>query len=282
MSFTFPAFNKLFARDGILAHSRELALILGAYFVYLSARKLIGLNFESVALDNAANLISFERDGGFFWEAVWHQWAVDSGKWLVVLFNWIYIVTFFPIVLTTALIYYIVDRDKYFYYRSVILLSFTVALVIFIIFPLAPPRMMESYGFVDTFEVFGPSWYAGGKMAAYYNAYAAMPSLHFAWTVIFGVLFFRQGGWHFRLLGILYPTMTLFAITITANHYIMDAVVGGVMMALTYAVYEVVFARRLFARVSFASVRARILLPAPFGKREDSGRFRSPHSRTSS
>ena len=282
MSSTFPAFNKLIARDGALAHSRELVLILGAYFVYMAVRKLIGLNFESVALDNAARLISFERDGGFFWEVSWHQWAMDVGKWLVVLFNWIYIVTFFPIVLITALIYYIVDRDKYFYYRSVILLSFAVALVIFIVFPLAPPRMMQSYGFVDTFTVFGPTWYAGREMAAYYNAYAAMPSLHFAWTVIFGVLFFRQGGWHFRLLGILYPTMTLFAITITANHYIMDAVVGGVMMVLTYAVYEVVFNRRLFATLSFAGVRARLLLPAPSGKREDSSRLRSPHSRASS
>ncbi len=282
MSSTFPAFNKLIARDGALAHSRELVLILGAYFVYMAVRKLIGLNFESVALDNAARLISFERDGGFFWEVSWHQWAMDVGKWLVVLFNWIYIVTFFPIVLITALIYYIVDRDKYFYYRSVILLSFAVALVIFIVFPLAPPRMMGGYGFVDTFKVFGPTWYAGREMAAYYNAYAAMPSLHFAWTVIFGVLFFRQGGWHFRLLGILYPTMTLFAITITANHYIMDAVVGGVMMVLTYAVYEVVFNRRLFATLSFAGVRARFLLPAPSGKREDSNRLRTPHSRASS
>ena len=282
MSSTFPAFNKLIARDGALAHSRELVLILGAYFVYMAVRKLIGLNYESVAVDNAVRLISFERDGGFFWEVGWHQWAVDVGKWLVVLFNWIYIVTFFPIVLTTALIYYIVDRDKYFYYRSVILLSFAVALVIFIVFPLAPPRMMQSYGFVDTFEVFGPSWYAGREMAAYYNAYAAMPSLHFAWTVIFGVLFFRQGGWHFRLLGILYPTMTLFAITITANHYIMDAVVGGVMMVLTYAVYEVVFNRRLFATLSFAGVRARFLPPVPSGKREDSNRLRTPHSGASS
>ena len=282
MFSTSSALNKLVARDGALAHARELALILGAYFVYLAVRKLIGINFESVALENAARLISFEREGGFFWEVGWHQWAIDSGKWLVVLFNWIYIVTFFPIVLTVALIYYIVDRDKYFYYRSVILLSFAFALVIFIVFPLAPPRMMEDYGFVDTFKVFGPVWYAGREMATYYNAYAAMPSLHFAWTVIFGVLFFRQGGWHFRLLGILYPTLTLLAITITANHYLLDAFVGGVMMALTYTVYEVVFTRRLFAKVNFASVRARIQAPAPFGKREDSGRFRSPHSRTSS
>ena len=282
MFSTSSALNKLAARDGALAHARELAIILGAYFVYLAVRKLIGINFESVALDNAARLISFERDAGFFWESGWHQWAIDSGKWLVVLFNWIYIVTFFPIVLTVALIFYIVDRDKYFYYRSVILLSFAFALVIFMVFPLAPPRMMEGYGFVDTFKVFGPGWYAGREMATYYNAYAAMPSLHFAWTVIFGVLFFRQGGWHFRLLGILYPTMTLLAITVTANHYLLDAFVGGVMMALTYAVYEVVFTRSLFAKVNFASVRARIQAPAPFGKREISGRFRSPHSRTSS
>ncbi len=281
MSSAATAINRLIARDGMLAHTRELVLIVGAYFVYMIIRNVIAPNFDNVAFDNAVRLISFESARGFFWEITWHGWAIDAGKWVVVLFNWIYIVTFFPIVLATALIYYIFDRDKYFYYRSIILLSFAVALVVFSLYPLAPPRMMPGSGFVDTFKVFGPSWYASREMASYYNAFAAMPSLHFAWTVIFGVLFFRQGGLHFKLLGILYPTMTLFAITITANHYIMDALVGAAMMLLTYLVYEFLIHRRLFLKIRFLGIRPNFHLPIPSLKKGGSNRFGAPHSGTS-
>ena len=140
---------------------------------------------------------------------------------------------------------------------------------------------MPGYGFVDTIKDFGPSWYASREMASYYNAFAAMPSLHFAWTVIFGVLFFKQAGLHFKLLGILYPTMTLFAIIITANHYIMDALVGAVMMLLTYLVYEFLIHRRLFLKLRFPGVRPNFHLPIPSLKRGGSNQFGAPHSGTS-
>ena len=141
-----------------MAHSREVILIFSAYFAYMIVRRAIAADIGDVAVANAETLIGFEKNLGFFWEPVWQQWAIDSGRWLMVLFNWIYIVTFFPIVLSVALAYYIFDRDRYFYYRSVILLSFAVALVIFAILPMAPPRMMPDHGFVDSIKQFGPIW----------------------------------------------------------------------------------------------------------------------------
>ena len=96
------------------------------------------------------------------------------------------------------------------------------------LFPLAPPRMLP--GIDDTIDTFGPAFYASRELATYYNAFAAMPSLHFAWTLIFGFMFFQFRWIPLKILGLLYPTMTLFAITITGNHYILDAVAGGVVM----------------------------------------------------
>ena len=94
------------------------------------------------------------------------------------------------------------------------------------LFPLAPPLRQPAY-FVDTIQTYGPSFYGSPQMAVYYNTLAAMPSLHFSWTVILGVLLFRTlKGWR-RAAGILYPVVTFFAITITGNHYILDAVAGG-------------------------------------------------------
>jgi len=36
---------------------------------------------------------------------------------------------------------------------------------------------------------------------------------------------------------------------VTGNHYIMDAVVGAIMMLVTYVIYETVFRRRLFPKL---------------------------------
>lgn len=126
MATASTVMQKVLGRGGPIAHIRELLLIFGAYFVYMIIRKAVA-PVDSVALTNAVKLVDFENAWGFFWELTWQDWTISVGEWLVILFNWIYIFTFFPIVLTTALIYYIRDRDKYFYYRSVILLSFAVA-----------------------------------------------------------------------------------------------------------------------------------------------------------
>ncbi|MEE8159245.1 MAG: hypothetical protein V3T78_07750, partial [Dehalococcoidia bacterium] len=72
MSSAATAINRLIARDGMLAHTRELVLIVGAYFVYMIIRKVIAPNFDNVAFDNAVRLISFESARGFFWEITWH------------------------------------------------------------------------------------------------------------------------------------------------------------------------------------------------------------------
>ena len=86
---------------------------------------------------------------------------------------------------------------------------------------------MPEYGFIDAIAKYGPTWYASREAATYYNAFAAMPSLHFGWTVLFGIMFYRSGKLPLRVWGMLYPTLTFFAITMTGNHYAIDAIAGG-------------------------------------------------------
>ncbi|MBC8282104.1 MAG: phosphatase PAP2 family protein, partial [Chloroflexi bacterium] len=123
-----------------LPHLREVALVVGAYFAYMYSRALVFSDFQTTALDNARRVIDFEKKVGFFWEPVWQDWTIGSAKALVIFFNWAYIVTFFPIVLTAAVILYFTNRDRYKYYRNVVLISFIIALLGFMLFPLAPPR----------------------------------------------------------------------------------------------------------------------------------------------
>ncbi len=228
-----------------LPHVQELAVIAGAYWAYMYTRSLAFNDFGATALSNAGKVISLEKSAGFFWEPGWQAWAVSSAKELVVFFNWSYIITFWPIILTAGTALYVFDRPRYKYYRNIVLISFALALVGFAVFPLAPPRMIGEY-FVDAIKVFGPAFYASREMANFYNPYAAMPSLHFSWTVMFGVMFVLTSNKWLRILGIVYPTMTFLAITITGNHYILDAVGGALLMLAAFAIMELGFRRRLF------------------------------------
>ncbi|MBS34175.1 MAG: hypothetical protein CMO68_07205 [Verrucomicrobiales bacterium] len=233
-----------------LPHLREIGMLAGGYFVYMYTRALVFSDFQATALSNARRVIDFEQSIGFFWEPVWQSWAINSAKSLVIFFNWAYIVTFWPIILTAAVILYVTNRTRYAYYRNVVLVSFIIALLGFMLFPLAPPRMIAEH-FVDTIKAFGPSGYASREFANYYNAYAAMPSLHFSWTVMFGIMFLRTNNTWIKIFGVFYPTMTLFAITITGNHYIMDAVGGGLLILASFMTIELGFRRRFFLPAAY-------------------------------
>ena len=142
---------------GIFKHLREVLLLVGAYFAYMVVRRFVLPGVEAEAFANAMKVISFETAAGIFWEPQLQDLAVKSSRTLVVFFNWAYIFTFFPVILTTAVIVYLKDRPKYLYYRNLVLLSFVFALIIFVVFPLAPPRFSPEHGFIDAIQRFGPT-----------------------------------------------------------------------------------------------------------------------------
>lgn len=214
------------------SHLREAALIAGLCLLYFALSRFLGDGRDATAAANAEKLIAFEGTLGIFREAAWNLWMAELGGWIAIAFNWAYILTFMAVIPVAVLAFYVSDREKYFRYRNVIVLSFFLALVTYAIFPVAPPRMMPEFGFVDTMQSFGPAWYHARDGVAYFNAYAAMPSLHFAWAVVFGWLFFRQGGLALKVLAFAYPAITLAAIIVTANHYFVDAAAGTALMVV--------------------------------------------------
>ena len=229
---------------GRAVHLREIGLVTAAYFAYMHSRTLVHPDYQEKALVNAWWIIDLERSLGVFWEPVWQSWAVDNARELVVFLNWTYIVIFWPIIALVSVTLYVADRGRYRYYRKITLLSFALALLVFMLFPLAPPRMIEEL-FVGTIETFGPSGYAGRDFSSYYNPYAAMPSLHFGWTVMFGVMFLRTTMRWVRALGVVYPALMLFCITVTGNHYIVDAVGGVLVIGVSFLAVELCRHRRL-------------------------------------
>ena len=227
------------ARRRWLVPGLEVGLYLGCYLVYWITR---GLLFdESTALLNAERVISIERSLGIFGEPAWQSWLVDQGPGLLIFFNWVYIITYWPIILGMGLVLYLHRRTKYYYYRNVLVLNLLLALTFFLLLPVAPP-FKSVPGLLDSIQTYGPTFYGSPQMTAFYNTNAAVPSLHFSWTAIFGVLFYRSmTGWR-KYLGILYPVLTLSAIVITGNHFVLDAAVGGTLVALSFGL--VVWAQR--------------------------------------
>jgi hypothetical protein len=115
--------------------------------------------------------------------------------------------------------------DAYPSCRRILIVMTGIGLAIHALYPLAPPRMLPGFGFIDTGQLFGPSPY-GDTSEGLANQFAAMPSLHFGWALLvaWGALRFSRSPW--RRLLVVHPFLTLAAIIITANHYWLDAVVA--------------------------------------------------------
>jgi hypothetical protein len=96
----------------------------------------------------------------------------------------------------------------------------------------------DEFGYVDTVAEFG-GWASFGseEMAAVSNQYAAMPSLHFGYSLIVGVTlvaYARRPA--VRIAGALYPPFMLFDIVATGNHFLFDAAMGGLVVLAAWVV----------------------------------------------
>ena len=216
----------------------EVALYIGAYLVYVFSRGLVYDNPREVGVFNGGLIADFQQRVGFLWEPGWQAWAMEHVQGIVVFLNWAYIITYWPVILGLAIYLFLRHRSKYYYYRTVVLLNLIVALIAFMVFPVASPFAIPGVDLLDSIQLLGPSFYGSATMANFYNTSAAMPSLHFSWTVILGVYWLRSLPGGFKAAGVVYPTLTFFAITITGNHFILDAMVGGILAGLSFGAVE--------------------------------------------
>jgi hypothetical protein len=230
---------------------KEVLYVLAFYAVYSAIRNTQGSASVSAhhALDNALDVIRIERALGLFHEQAVQDAVLDLGRFFIEFWNLFY-GTFHFIVTTFALIY-VFRRfpERYARWRNTLAFTTALALIGFALYPLMPPRLLDPHGlhyaFVDTLERFGSLWsFDSGTMQKISNQYAAMPSLHFAWSlwcalVLFPVLRHRWS----KALAAAYPLATLFAIVITANHYWLDAAGGAVCLGVGYVLSGLVTRR---------------------------------------
>ncbi|WP_399884259.1 phosphatase PAP2 family protein [Streptomyces sp. BBFR51] len=214
----------------------EILLIGLSYWTYSLVRNAVPEQ-RTAALRNADWIWRVEQQLGIaVEESVNH--AVNSVTWLVVGMNYYYATLHFVMTLGVLVWLYRSHPGRYAATRLVLFATTGVALAGYYLYPLAPPRLMNGGHFVDTVMVH-QTWgsMASGDLKNMSNQYAAMPSMHIGWSVWCGLTIFALASvpW-VRVLGLVYPVLTLVVIVATANHFWLDAVGGVMCLAFGYGV----------------------------------------------
>lgn len=208
---------------------REAGVVIFAYFAYFLVRGITEGNFAE-AREHAQLLVEFEQSLGIFVDPS-TQALLLSQTAIMKLANWIYVWGHWPVVGGVVIWLFAKRPDAYLVYRNALLISGGIGLILYVTFPAAPPRLL-GMGFADT--VFDQSTFAGIMQPnSLTNQYAAFPSLHFGWSLLMGIAIMREArSSRLRLLAPFLPVAMLLSVVITANHYIVDAVAGGMVAVI--------------------------------------------------
>ena len=177
----------------------ELSLVVGLYLVYEGARGLVAQN-AARSVRHAHLLVSLERSVHVFFEGgVQHAASAVPAAFAFV--------------------------------RTTLLVASGLALVGFLVFPTAPPRL-AGIGIADTVSAHEVTL-NGGLVNLLYNPYAAVPSMHIGYALVVGATLIKLARHRaLRVAGALYPLLMLLVVTATGNHFFFDAFAGALVAAL--------------------------------------------------
>lgn len=213
-------------RFALVLFARQAVLFLMAALAYFGVR---GLTEGSVggAQRNASRVLDVERFVGIDVE-LGLQKAIDGRQVVIDLANWIYIWAHWPVVAATLIWLVFRHRHHFFELRNAMFISGAIGLVIFAMFPVSPPRLFGPE-YVDTVTQHSEA-YRVLQPPGLVNKYAAVPSLHFGWNLLVGLVWFRV--WRApaaRLIALAMPAAMAFAVVATANHWTLDVMAGGIV-----------------------------------------------------
>ncbi|MFB6640708.1 bifunctional glycosyltransferase 87/phosphatase PAP2 family protein [Streptomyces chartreusis] len=233
-----PFLRRVISRPNLLF---ELLLIRVTYYAYAQIRLAAAGGSNSAgrvtAEEHGEEIHSIERALGIDIEH-WANHAVVQVDWLRSFFDFYYESFHFGVPLAILAVLYWRRPVDYRWARTAIGFATVFALIGFWLYPLAPPRLMPGLGFIDT--VHGPQDFTQpdyGTLTELTNQYAAMPSLHFGWSLWCGlVVLILAPRWWMKALGLLHPLFTVTAIVVTGNHWVLDAVGGAAVVGAGFAV----------------------------------------------
>jgi hypothetical protein len=72
-----------------------------------------------------------------------------------------------------------------------------------------------------------------------------MPSLHFGWALLVGMMAYTFDRRALKVIGVTYPCCMAVVIVTTGHHYLLDIAGGGVVVGLAYSLVQVLSRMRL-------------------------------------
>ncbi len=224
--------SRIIRKIGIL----DILLIAGAYLLYSIVREMASGSSRD-AFAHSFDIVRLEQSLGIFQESRIQDWILSSEA-LVRFFNFVYTYGHFPLIGVVGVWLFVFHRERYLLFRNAFFVAGAIGLLVFNMFPMAPPRLMPfPYGMVDTLSLFQKvNYHSAG---AFVNPYAAMPSMHIAFNLLLSLAIATacsgmRPAW--RGLGlavsIILPIVMAMAVVVTGNHYILDIVAGYVVAAV--------------------------------------------------
>jgi len=228
---------------------REVLYTAVIYLVYSTVRNQFGSNADGgdanrIAYEHALDVIRVQDALGLFFERTLQRWYLDlPADGFIGFWNVFYGTAHFVVTLGALVWLYRRDKARYPVWRNTLAFTTVLALVGFATFSLMPPRLLDSegdfgppaalnaerdFGFEDTLARYQTFWsFESDTLKDVSNQYAAMPSLHSAWSAWSALVLLPmvRRRWA-KALVVAHPVATVFCIVVTANHFWLDAVGG--------------------------------------------------------
>jgi hypothetical protein len=217
----------------------QLAVFFAAYLVYDGARWIFSGDLDD-ARAHADWIIDLEQSAHVAIEgSVQHALNAGVASWLL---SNVYLAAQLVVLPATLIWLYHRARPVYRALRNTVIATWLIAVPIFALFPVAPPRL-DGIGIADTV-----SRQAGvgltGRSTLFYNPFAAAPSLHvgFAFAIAIAAAAALHATWA-KALALLWGPLVTLAVLATGNHFVFDVAAGLLVTAAGFA------AGRLVARL---------------------------------
>ena len=210
----------------------QLKLFLGAYLLYTIGRWVTVADIDP-ATEHAEWIMDAEQQFGVRVESSVQQ-ALDGGAVMWLLSN-LYMCAQF-VVVPGALVYlYRRAPEIYRRLRDTVLATWMLAVPIYALFPVAPPRLADA-SMIDTVSAQAPVQLSG-RSTMFYNELAAVPSLHCGFAVAVGIaLAFAARRPLTKALALLWGPTVCLTVVATGNHYLFDIAAGLAVSVVGFGV----------------------------------------------
>ncbi|MGF7233902.1 MAG: phosphatase PAP2 family protein [Frankia sp.] len=207
----------------------QAGLIVGLFTLWQIVR-ILAIKKVAGGIDNGLWIYHHELDLHLPNEVTIENWFLGH-PWLMRRANTFYAYVHFPAMSLFLVWLFLRHRRDYPRVRDTIVMVTGSCLLIQMLVPVAPPRMLGGTGFTDEAVVLGQSVYGafGQGIAAQLSA---MPSVHVGWAALIAYEVIRISPSRWRWWIIAHPVITTLVVVATANHYWADGIVAVALLAL--------------------------------------------------